>query len=252
MAAGMDQGRDIDTETRGRSPFPTTLWTVVLDAGSSSPPVRRQALGELIRAYWRPVYFYIRRRNGDRESAKDLTQGFFATLLEREAFDGLSPHGGKFRSFLLTALRRFLSDAAEHARALKRGGDREILAMDFEAVERDAAAPSAGSEGPDEAFRREWALRVIAQALSDLRAEYETAGRLREFEAFCSHLSYSGDLPTYAELARGLGVTESDVRNRLHAARGRYAQAILNVLRRATRTETEAEEELRELFDAFR
>lgn len=248
----MSRGRDIDTETRGQTPFPTTLWTVVLEAGASSATVRRHALEELIRSYWRPVYFYIRRRNGDRESAKDLTQGFFAMLLEREAFAGLTPDGGKFRSFLLTALRHFLSDAAEHARALKRGGDRQALAMDFEAAEREAALPSAPAESPDEAFRREWALRVIAEALADLRGAYDAAGRTREFQAFCRHLSYSGDLPTYAELARSLDVTESDVRNRLHAARSRYAQAILNVLRRATRTESEAEEELRELFDAFR
>lgn len=247
----MAREREIDTETRGRTPFPTTLWTVVLEAGAESEPVRRNALEALIRTYWRPVYFYIRRRNGDRESAKDLTQGFFARLLEREAFDGLRRDGGKFRSYLLTALRNFLSDAAGRDHALKRGGGRVLVPMDFESVERDAE-PAAATESPDDAFRREWALRVIAEALAALRSEYEASGRAREFDAFCRHLSYTGDLPTYAELARTLGMTESDVRNRLHAARTRYGQAILGVLRGATRTDAEAEEELRELFDAFR
>lgn len=247
----MARKREIDTETRGRTPFPTTLWTVVLEAGAESEAVRRNALEALIRTYWRPVYFYIRRRNGDRESAKDLTQGFFAVLLEREAFDGLRPDGGKFRSYLLTALRNFLSDAAGRDRALKRGGGQLAVPMDFESVERDSE-PAVATESPDDAFRKEWALRVIAEALAALRTDYEASGRAREFEAFCRHLSYTGDLPTYAELGRTLGLTESDVRNRLHAARMRYAQAILGVLRGATRTDAEAEEELRELFDAFR
>jgi len=248
----MGREREIDTETGPRSPFPTTLWTVVLNAGAASESVRRSALEELIALYWRPVYVFIRRRNGDREAAKDLTQGFFATLLERDAFNGLRPEGGKFRSYLLTTLRNHLADAADHARALKRGGGHAAVPMDFEAAERDSDQIPPSNESPEETFRKEWALSVIRQALDALRTEYAGSGRTREFEAFCRHLSYAGDLPTYAELARSLGVSESDVRNRLHAARGRYAEAILAVLRASTRTETEAEEELRDLFAAFR
>lgn len=242
-------GREIGTESGPQTHFPTTLWTVVLQAGAGAEGIRRNALEQLIRTYWRPVYFFIRRRDKDRESAKDLTQDFFASLLERDAFQGLTPEGGKFRSYLLTVLRHFLSDASDHDRALKRGGGKVTVQMDFDAAERDAdPTPSAQ---PEDVFRKEWALSVIAEALAALRAEYDGAGRSREFEAFCRHLSYSGDLPTYAEMARTLGMTENDVRYRLHAARGRYAQSILNVLRAATRTETEAEEELRELFSAF-
>lgn len=246
----MSRERDIGTETGPQGPFPTTLWTVVLNAAASSETQRREALESLIRTYWRPVYLYVRRRNGDREAAKDLTQGFFAVLLERDGFQGLRPEGGKFRSYLLTALRNFLADASDHARALKRGGDRRIQGLDFDALDR-AERPESPDETPEETFRREWALSVISRALSDLRGDYDREGRLREFDAFCRHLSYAGDLPTYADLARSLGIKEGDVRNRLHAARSRYAESILRVLRAATQTETEAEEELRDLFAAF-
>lgn len=244
--------RNIDTETGPGSPFPTTLWTVVLNAGGGSQSLRRDALDELIRTYWRPVYLYVRRRNGDREAAKDLTQGFFAVLLEREAFQGLTPEGGKFRSYLLTALRHYLADAADHVRAVKRGGNHVIQGLDFDALDQTAESPAGSGESPDEAFRKEWALSVIGGALARLRREYEDEGRAREFEAFCRHLSYSGDLPSYADLAKSLGVKESDVRNRLHAARARYADAILRVLRASTQTDAEADEELRDLFAAFR
>lgn len=247
----MGPEREIDTEAGPPAPFPTTLWTVVLEAGAASEPVRRGALEELIRSYWRPVYAFVRRRTNDREAAKDLTQGFFAAVLERDAFRGLEREGGKFRSFLLAALRNHLADASDQARALKRGGDRVRVPMDVERVERESAGLPPSSESPDVAFRKEWALSVIAQALAALRAEYAAEGRQREFEAFCRHLGYAEPRPSYAELAGTLEVSENDVRNRLHAARGRYAAAILRVLRASTRTEGEAEEELRDLFAAF-
>jgi RNA polymerase sigma-70 factor (ECF subfamily) len=247
----MNREPDIGTGTGAPFTFPTTLWTVVLNAGAESESVRRQALEHLIRIYWRPVYFFIRRRNPDREAAKDLTQSYFAAVLERDAFQGLTPQGGKFRSYLLTTVRNFLGDEGDRARALKRGGGRSILPLDFDAVERDAEQMPVDGEHPEDGFRREWALSVIAEALAALRRDYHAEGRGQEFEAFCRHLSYSGDLPSYADLARTLAVTQNDVRNRLHAARSRYAAAILAVLRASTRTSAEADEELRELFAAF-
>lgn len=243
----MGREREVDTEAGPKPIFPTTLWTVVLNAGAASEPVRRGALEELFKSYWRPVYAYVRRRGSDPETAKDLTQSFFAAVLERDVLRGLSPEGGKFRSYLLTTLRNYLADASDHARAQKRGGGVPALPIDLEAVERDVAT----ADSPDESFRREWALSVIAQALELLRAEYAEAGKAREFEAFVRNLSYAEAAASYAELSKTLGVSESDVRNRLHAARGRYAAAILKVLRASTRTESEAEEELRDLFAAF-
>lgn len=150
----MGREREIDTETGPQGSFPTTLWTVVLKAGAASETVRRSALEELIRTYWRPVYVYIRRKSGDRESAKDHTQGFFAALLERDAFQGLTPQGGKFRSYLLTVLRNFLADATDRAQALKRGGGKVTVGIDFEAVDREADLLIPSHESPEEAFRR--------------------------------------------------------------------------------------------------
>src|SRR6185295_8090486 len=165
----MGREREVGTETGPQAPFPTTMWTVVVNAGAGSETVRREALESLIRSYWRPVYSYVRRKTGDRETAKDHTQGFFAALLERDAFQGITPHGGKFRSYLLTTLRNFLADASDHARALKRGGGRATVGLDFEAVDQESDLLPPSQESPEEAFRKEWALSVIAQALAALR-----------------------------------------------------------------------------------
>lgn len=231
--------------------FVSTLWSVVLAARDADAPARREALQKLIESYWKPVYFFIRRKGADAESAKDLAQGFFAALLERNFLQYVRKDRGRFRTFLLTALEHFLADEHDRAQALKRGGGRSSFSLDFAGAEREMEGPST-SEAPDRAFRRDWALRVLARGLETLRASFEASGRKEEFDALRLHLAIGGEKPpSYADLAARLGVSEQDVANRVHRARGAYREVILTIIHAYSETEEDARDELRDLLSAF-
>jgi RNA polymerase sigma factor (sigma-70 family) len=240
-----------DTAIGGpRRGFESTLWTVVLAAKDPASKDRRDALQKLIETYWKPVYLFLRRKGNDREAAKDLAQGFFAALLERNFLQYVQRDRGKFRTFLLTALEHFMADEHDRAQALKRGGGRQAVSMDFAAAEAAMGAPA--SESPDRLFRRDWALRVLAQALEALRADFDAQGRASEFNLLRLHLTEgTRGAPSGAELAKALGVTEGDARKRVHRARAEYRESILRVIRTYTETEEDAREELAELLGAF-
>jgi RNA polymerase sigma-70 factor (ECF subfamily) len=232
--------------------FQSTLWTVVLAAKDPSAPDRRDALQKLIETYWKPVYLFIRRKGNDREAGKDLAQGFFTALLERNFLQYVQRDRGKFRTFLLTALEHYMADEHDRAQALKRGGGRSAFSLDFASAENEIAREPASPETSDRVFRRDWALRVMSQALQGLKREFADSGRAEEFEALRLHLSFTAkEAPSYAEVAKALGVSEGDVRNRIHRTRARYKEAILDVIRSYTETEDDAREELRELLSAF-
>ncbi len=240
-----------DTAIGGpRRGFESTLWTVVLAAKDPESKDRRDALQKLIETYWKPVYLFIRRKGNDREAAKDLAQGFFTALLERNFLQYVQRDRGKFRTFLLTALEHFMADEHDRAQALKRGGGRQAISIDFAAAEASMKAPV--SEPPDRLFRRDWALRVLAQALEALRADFHAEGRGAEFDLLRLHLTDgTKGAPSGAELAKALGISEGDARKRVHRARADYREAILGVIRTYTETEDDAREELAELLGAF-
>jgi len=230
--------------------FQSTLWTVVLAARDPSAPDRRDALQRLIETYWKPVYLFIRRKGNDSEVAKDLAQGFFTALLERNFLQYVQRDRGKFRTFLRTALEHFMADEHDRDQALKRGGGRQVLSIDFASAE--AAMKSPAADPPDRLFRRDWALRVLAQALEALQAGFVAKGRGAEFDALRLHLTEgTRNAPSGAELARALGVSEGEARKRVHRARADYREAILEVIRSYTETEEDAREELAELLGAF-
>jgi RNA polymerase sigma factor (sigma-70 family) len=228
--------------------FEPTLWSMVFQAKDGAN--RRQALEQLITLYWKPVYFYLRRRGYDVEACKDITQGFFTAFLERDFLKYVQRERGKFRTFLLTALDHFLADEYDKATAVKRGGRATIIPLDFVEAEREIGAAPA-DEAPENLYRREWARLVMDRALERLRKESEAAGRAIEFTIFREHLG-RGESPSYADLAARLGVTETDVRNRLNRARIRFREALLEEIRAYTTTPDEAREELRDLFLSFR
>ena len=240
-----------DTAIGGaRRGFESTLWTVVLAAKDPASKDRRDALQILIETYWKPVYLFIRRKGNDREAAKDLAQGFFTALLERNFLQYVQRDRGKFRTFLLTALEHFMADEHDRAQALKRGGGRQAISIDFAAAEASMAAPA--SEPADRLFRRDWALRVLAQALEGLRADFDAQGRGAEFDVLRLHLTEgTRGAPSGAELAKALGVSEGDARKRVHRARAEYRESILRVIRTYTETEEDAAEELKDLLGAF-
>ncbi len=231
--------------------FRTTLWTIILTAKDASSPERREALESLISRYWKPLYGFIRRRGHDPEASKDITQGFFTALIEKNFLQSVDREKGKFRTFLLAAFRHYAADEIDRGAAIKRGGGRTILPMDFEQAESEGLLDQNASESPDQRFLRDWALQVLAQALSEVKAEYASTGRIAEFEALQGHMVRNATAASYADLARRLNFSENDVRNRLHRARIHFREAILRVVRSYSATEESAQDELRDLFSAF-
>lgn len=233
-------------------PFPTTLWTVVLRAGEEGAPERRRALETLIRLYWKPLYHFVRHKGNDAEKSADLVQGFFTALLAREGLQRVDRRLGKFRTFLLASFGNYMADEHDRATALKRGGGAPLLSLDYRSAESEVFEVAGDDMPPEEVYTREWALRVLSQALENLRREYEQSGKPAEFDAFRRHLGHGTvPRPSYQEIGQSLGLSESLVRNRLHDARRRYAEAILDVIRSYTESEADAQEELRDLFKAF-
>lgn len=222
--------------------FQPTLWTVVLQARGGS----RNALDDLCKAYWKPVYFYVRRWGASVEDAKDLTQGFFGEFLRRDFLRDVSREKGRFRNFLLTTLRHYLVTAAERARAQKRGEGKAPLSLDFLRAERDYLAEPAARETLDEYFRRQWALTILESALARLRTELPQD----RFEALQSYLS-PGDAPSYEATALKLGLDANALKSVLHRIRKRYRELIREEVRSAVETESEVETELRDLFEAL-
>lgn len=204
----------------------------------------REALERLIRAYWKPAYFAARRWGADVEAAKDLTQGFFAEFLERDFLKGVGPEKGRFRTFLLTALKHYLANQAEAARAKKRGGGRAPLPLDFAGAESEYSAGP--KESVDHAFKRRWALAVLERGLAALAREFPPA----EFEALRGHLS-PGEAPSYEETAERLGTTVARFKQLLHRARRRFRELIRQEVRDSVRTASEVDDEIRDLFAAL-
>lgn len=234
----------------GPGAFQSTLWTVVLRAKDPSAPGRRDALEKLIETYWRPLYNLVRRKGNDVETSKDITQGFFTELLSKDTLQYLEPGRARFRTYLRRVIENYMADRYAEAKAQKRGGGKPLLSLDFPSAEEDLSLQ--GAENPDQAYRRDWALRVMSQAMEAVEASFKSSGREAEFAAYRLHLtSTHPEGASYEELGRTLGISVEDVRNRIRAARARYRDAILDVIRSTTETEDEAREELRELLTAF-
>jgi RNA polymerase sigma factor (sigma-70 family) len=246
----MSRGLTVES---GRAGFPSTQWTEVLAArGGCDHHRRHDALERLFESYWKPVYFFVRRRGYDPEAAQDLTQGFFTAFLERDFLRHVDRARGKFRIFLRTALDHHLADERDRVGAQKRGGGSPHVSLDFLAAERELDGAALVCPDPEGVFRRKWAIAVLSRALEALRHDYRATGRLHEYETLAPRLVESARAgPTYAELATRLGLTEIDVNNRLHRLRKRYRRAIWSELRMSTEDDRQAEEELRELFAAL-
>lgn len=250
---GLVRQRNPETEIgEGPGAFQSTLWSLVLRAKDPASPERREALEKLIQAYWKPLYLFVRRRGMNVEESKDLTQGFFAKLLTKDGLKTLVPERGKFRTFLLTAIKNYMADQFDHDRAQKRGGGRTPLSLDFEGADAEVALDPAAKASPDKGYQRDWAVHVMSQAMESLREFYHASERGGEFDQLKAHLtSLHPQDATYESVAVSLGISVDDVRNRVRAARVRYRDAILKVIRLYTDSPEEAREELKDLLSAF-
>jgi RNA polymerase sigma-70 factor (ECF subfamily) len=236
--------------------FAPTHWSVVLAAGRSEadPEVARAALAQLCETYWAPLYSFVRSRGYAVHDAQDLTQSFFAYLIEHKIYTRVDPEKGKFRSFLLASLKNFLADTYDHEQTLKRGGGRDFLPLREEQAEEAESLfqthfAAGEPNGEDRIFERSWAEALVAAGLDHLARAYRADGKEKLFEELKIFLTGSADpLPSYADLAARLGTLASTLRSHVTRLRTQYREALRAEVRRTVDTDAEVDGELRELL----
>jgi RNA polymerase sigma factor (sigma-70 family) len=238
------RGKDADTSIGGpRQAFPLTPRSAVLGAGSDDPVARARAFTRLVRGYWKPVYKHVRLRwRKSNEEAKDLTQAFFARAFENGTFAAYDASIAKFRTFVKRCLDNYVANAEEARTAQKRGGGMPELSLDFgEAEDELALAGAVAEETLEDVFDREWIASTVGACAAELKTELEGRGRGRAYEVFARYDLEEGDgeRPTYAALAKELGIKPSDVSNYLNATRARFREIVLERLSELTATEAE-------------
>jgi RNA polymerase sigma factor (sigma-70 family) len=230
---------------------------VIVAAGKTQtdPEIARAALTQLCKIYWPPLYTYVRAHGRSVHDAQDLTQDFFAYLIERKIYKRTDREKGKFRSFLLASLKNFLSHAREREQTLKRGGGRDFIPLDegraeeAESLFQRHSSSGSGTLPEDKLFERSWAETLIETALGRLAAAYKAEGKENLFETFQTFLIVGAEpLPSYSELAARLAVAESTIRRHVTRLRARYREMLRAEVRRTVDTEAEVDEELRELL----
>jgi len=231
--------------------FATTRWSVVLAAGGEDDSSKaRDALATLCEAYWYPLYAFVRRRGHKAEEAQDLTQAFFARMLEKHFLRDVHPELGRFRSFLLACLKHFLSNEREKARALKRGGGLKPISIDSHAAEQRYRLEPADDETPEKLFERQWAVTLLSQTLSQLEAEAERDGRGELFAQLKVYLTGEQG-PSYAEVAARFDMTEDAVKAAVYRLRKRYRKCLREQIAQTVADEEQVEQEIQDLFAAL-
>jgi RNA polymerase sigma factor (sigma-70 family) len=231
--------------------FTTTHWSVVLTAQGESPAAK-EALQKLCHTYWRPLYSFIRRQGARPEEAEDLTQGFFALLLERRDFDAVRKEKGRLSSYLLTSVRHFLASEQRRAMAVKRGKGQRLMPLEeLSAIERIEMEP-ADPLSADRLYERRWAVTLMEQVLSRLKDEYGAAGNGALFDSLKQLLPDEPGAPSRAEIAAQLGMTENAVRQAFHRFRQRYRVLLRDEVAHTVAIASDIEDELRHLIAVLR
>ena len=234
---------------RGGAAFPVTQWSLVLAAGAGASAESHRALSTLCGLYWFPLYAYARRRGYGRDDATDLTQGFFARLLENNIVRGADRDRGKFRSYLLGVFKHYLSHEWTKARAKKRGGGRAPLALDVGDAEARYLLEPATELTAEKLFERQWATTALELALMELAQQSTAAGNGPQFRRLKQFLA-GGTGAEYRLAADELGMEEGAVRVAVHRLRTRYRQLLREQITRTVETPEEVDDEIRELFAA--
>jgi len=235
----------------GDDVFATTRWTVVLAAGRRSAPQADVALEELCRTYWYPLYAYVRRQTPTREDAEDLTQAFFARFLEKNYLEKLSSEKGKFRAFLLAALKHFLANEWDRANSQKRGGGLATLSLDWQNADTRYQIDPADNLSPDKLYDRAWAVTLLERVIQRLREENTAEGALKLFDELKPFLMAAKSATPYSQAAATLGMTETAVRVAVHRLRRRYRELLRAEIAQTLSDPGQVEEEVRALFSAF-
>ena len=234
-------------EARG-AVFITTQWSVVLAAAQSDTAKAQEALEKLCRNYWYPLYAYVRRRGQSEQDAQDLTQAFFARLLERHWLESADCGRGRFRTFLLTAMQRFLCDEWDRMRAQKRGGGTVHVPVQLDSAESRYGCDPADDCTPEQVYERQWAMTLLHTVLQRLRVEYECRGESKLFAELHACLIGDKESQPYAELAAGLEMTEGAVKVAVHRLRKQYRKLLRAEIAQTLAADENVDEELRHLF----
>jgi DNA-directed RNA polymerase specialized sigma24 family protein len=232
-------------------PFDTTRWSLVVAAGHDDSAVARAALAALCETYWYPLYAYIRKRGETAEAARDLTQAFLTSLLERQDFKNVRQARGRFRAFLLASLQHFLANDTARQRTQKRGGGVPTLPLAFDDAEGRYRFEPAGPGTPETLYERRWALTVIERVLAHLRGEWETDGRVAEFDELKACLL--GEIPAggYAAIAARLGSTEGAIRTAVHRLRRKFQARLRHDIAETVASPDDTDDEIRYLIRAL-
>ena len=248
----MAEDKIAETEIGSRaSMFDTTHWSVVLQAGESDSPQAREALTTLCRAYWFPLYAYVRRQGHPFADAQDLTQEFFARLLEQKYYRLADRQRGRFRTFLLTSLKHFLINEWKQTNCQKRGGGCQFISMDGLEMETHFLAEPADHRTPEKAFDRRWAMLLLGRVLNQLQAEFAAGERDQLFEELKSCLTGEDNDDSYAEIGRRLEMTEGSVKVTVHRLRQRYRELLKQEIAMTVDGPEAVEEEIRHLIAAL-
>jgi len=240
-------------DLQGPRQFTTTQWSLVGAARTdeASQTQAREALDKLCRAYWYPLYAYVRSRGYPAVDAQDLTQAFFVRTIEKGGFASADRSRGRFRSYLLGAMKHFLANEWYRARTQKRGGGVQFVEWDAVDLETRYAGASKQQDLPEHVFDREWALQITTRALETLRDEMKTAGKGERYEALKGCLTGEDEIPR-AELAARLDMSDGAVKVAIHRLRQRYRELIRSAIAETVNNETDLEEEMRYLVSVLR
>ncbi len=231
--------------------FATTHWSLVAEAGGAASPAGRDALCALCELYWYPLYAFVRRKGYQPAEAQDLTQAFFAELLEKDRLQMADQSRGKFRSFLAGSMTNFLANQRRAVAARKRGGDRKILSIDFDDGETRYQREPVDAATPERIFARRWTMTLLDRALSRLRGEYESSGKPDLFEQLKLHLGGDSSAVAYDEIAAQLGMTPGAVKAAAHRLRKRCRHLLREEIAQTVADPADIDEELRELFSVL-
>jgi RNA polymerase sigma-70 factor (ECF subfamily) len=234
---------------KGGVPFTTTHWSVVLGAQSESPAAQ-EALEKLCRVYWRPIYSFVQRQGVSPEQAEDLTQGFFTDLLQRGSLTAVRKEKGRFRSYLLGALKHFLADERRRAMAIKRGKGQHLIPL--EELGADERIEPSDPVTAEQIYERRWASTVLERVLSRSKDEYGAAGNAALFDSLKQLLPDEPGAPSQADIAMQLGMTENAVRQAFHRFRRRYQLLLREEIAHTVATPADVEDELRHLIAVVR
>jgi RNA polymerase sigma-70 factor (ECF subfamily) len=236
---------------RSHDEFPSTVWVRIEAVRDSTAAGSREALAELCQAYWQPVYAFIRRKGNDPDRAADLTQDFFALLIEPGALSTVFEGKGKFRSFLMAACTHFLSNRRLYERALKRGGGRSPISIDQLKTEKSIRIEPFHKVTPERVFLHQWATTLLDRVMARLQSEARMRGNARLFDQIRSTLLRSEPSRSYAEIALAVGVSQSNVKMTVSRYRNRYGILLREEIARTVNDPADIEQEITTLIEAL-